>query len=326
MNFKKQAIVAAAILAVAGAANAKLYSSANTGDGQNSSLVFLGLDAVSQKSVVVDLGIRALDFLPTGIPTGNFVMDGGAEVGGLAHSANPLTSAAGTTLTWNFATSTFSVNGVAQSTSLAGNAINWSQFNSFKDATTTANTKWGVIGGGIDSFNTDASLDPDGIGALASNALLATSAVGGSIAMGTGQVNSGVAFMNNLLVANSVVTGNNVVGTAGAGVQAIGQSGYIPTIFGSTGTFNGAIPFSAFGNVGTAQQFSYGGGAEQNQGTGTTGNAPVALYAGKFNFNGTSLSYTVPGAVTPSVPEAESFALALAGLAAIAFAARRRQA
>lgn len=59
-------------------------------------------------------------------------------------------------------------------------------------------------------------------------------------------------------------------------------------------------------------------------GTKNTAKAVATQLAGNWNFNGSVLTYTT--ATTPAVPEASTYAMLLAGLAAIGFVARRRAA
>jgi len=171
MNFKKQAIVAAAILAVAGAANAKVSDIIVSG---NSSLAFVALDAVAKTSTVVDLGTTFKDFLPQGTNANVVIGGDGSVASGFPNTANALTFTPGTTLSWNFTTNTFTVNGAAQTTSLSGKTIDWSAYSTFKAATTTANTKWGVIAGGTGLYNLDTTLDVNGYGAQGPAVQIAT--------------------------------------------------------------------------------------------------------------------------------------------------------
>jgi len=320
MNFKKQAIVAAAILAVAGAANAKLTDIVNQG---NSSLAFVALDTVAKTSTVVDLGTTFSAFLPVGTNANVVIGGDGSVASGFQNTASALTYTPGTSLSWNFATNTFTVNSVAQTKALNGTTIDWSAFNTFKAATTNATTKWGVIAGGMGLYNTDPALDVNGYGAQGPAVqILSTSAVTPSI--DSNNVATAGGKVSTLFSTNAALNAN--VAVSSATVASVGAAAYAGSdaTMGVAGQWGNALAMSAFANVGTNQGFYYTN--EISTDAFNPGPAFVVKYDGTFAFNGTTLTYTVPGAVTPSVPEPEGYALAFVGLAAVGFAARRRQA
>lgn len=318
MNFKKQAIVAAAILAVAGAANANLQTIQTGANG--SSLAFVAVDGTAKKSAVVDLGLLFKDFLPQGTAgTVQIPGDGTVASGFNTNVANPLTYTPGTVLSWNLATNTFKVNGAAQA-AVNGKAIDWSQFNSFAAATSSSNTKWGVIGGAYENVNTDPALDVNGYGAIGPYFQIATTGpatatfAADTIAFAGGKVQA-------LFTNNSTSTTSNV-----ASFKSTGSIGYVgnDNEFGLLGNWAGQLAFSALANVGASQNFFWTNEITTDPlGAGKAAN--VVNYAGTFNFTGSTLTYTVAGS-TAAVPEPESIALLFAGLAAIGFAARRRAA
>jgi hypothetical protein len=139
----------------------------------------------------------------------------------------------------------------------------------------------------------------------------------GTVAQAAGGVSS--------LLFNSATQNNssNVVAT----VASVGQSAYAgnEAQMGVAGKWTGQFAQSALAAIGTNQGFYYTNELALDA---FNGGAPLVVkYDGTFAFNGTTLTYTVPaGTVTPSVPEPEGYALAFVGLAAVGFAARRRQA
>lgn len=320
MNFKKQAIVAAAILAVAGAANANLTSIAS-----NSTLAFVAVDTVAKTSTLVDLGATFQQFLPQGTTAAQYLpgaMDG-TMASGFDQTASALTYTPGTTLSWDFSSNTFKVNGAAQAT-IGGKAIDWSPFNTFKNGTSLASTKWGVIGGAVGTYNLDPALDTYGLGAQTAFEIATTGPA--AVTVDSTTVGTAGGKVNTLFVTNSTLGTNAAANTAGASVVNVGKNGYLgnDNEFGLAGAWGNSLAFSALAGVNTSQNFYWTTdiSADVNGGPAST----VVKYDGQFAFNGTTLTYTVPGSVTPSVPEPEGFALALVGLAAIGFVARRRQA
>lgn len=134
--------------------------------------------------------------------------------------------------------------------------------------------------------------------------------------------------------------------TVGQAVVAKNNSGIGGAIAGASnlaGLFNtGSSTIAAYGTPSYADQYTLGALSNSLNGT-TTGNAVGAssafyevgvssgtgtkasdLYtlAGTWKFDGTNLTYST----TPAVPEASTYAMLIAGLAAIGFVARRRAA
>lgn len=322
MNFKKQAIVAAAILAVAGAANANLTPI--TSAPYNSNLAFVAVDTVAKTSTLVDLGASFQQFLPQGTTAAQYLpgaMDG-TMASGFNQTASALTYTPGTTLSWDFSSNTFKVNGAAQAT-IGGKAIDWSPFNTFKAGTSTSSTKWGVIGAANGTYNLDPAMDVYGLGAQQGIELSTTGPA--AVTVDSTMITQAGGKVNSLFVNNSILGTNALANTAGASVATVGKAGYLgnDNEFGLAGAWGNQLAFSALAGVNTSQNFYWTTdiSADVNGGPAST----VVKYDGQFAFNGTTLTYTVPG-VTPSVPEPEGFALALVGLAAIGFVARRRQA
>lgn len=318
MNFKKQAIVAAAILAVAGVANAK----PTTIEQGNSSLAFIAIDTVAKTSTFVDLGTTFAAFLPQGTNVNVQIPGDGTVASGFQNTASALTYTPGSTLSWDFSTNTFKVNGATQTTALNGKTIDWSPFNTFKAATAAGSTKWGVIGGGYGMYNTDPTLDVNGYGVQGPSAQIITT--GPTTATFDFQTIAGAAGKVTTLFANNSIYGTNAdVTKAGASVRSVGQSGYVGNDFEMSvaGTWGNQLAFSALNAINGTSNFYY---TNELALDGLTQSGTTSIqYAGQFAFNGTTLSYTVP---TAAVPEPEGFALALVGLAAVGFVARRRQA
>ena len=99
------------------------FDNQDVGDG-NSSLTFMALDETGiPASVVVDLGYFFDDFRPVGAP--NLITDfDGNTVEGYLGSPGPLANTPGTTISWDFANNTTTLNGVT-STMTNGKANEW---------------------------------------------------------------------------------------------------------------------------------------------------------------------------------------------------------
>jgi len=140
--------------------------------------------------------------------------------------------------------------------------------------------------------------------------LFSTATTGLSIAVKNNSA-LGTGLANVVLNANNFNANTSTVAVAGTSAYAN------PATFNelSQALVNGATTSNA---LGTASDF-YMFGVSNITGTKP---ADTVKLAGTWNFNGSVLSYTT--ATTPAVPEASTYAMLLAGLAAIGFVARRR--
>lgn len=275
MKLKMKLITAAVALAASVGANAAGMTNVQSG---NSSLAFIALDSVgSPISMMMDLDFDLNSFLPTAM------------------------SAPGTTIQWNFAANTLTVNGVLSSST----QTNWSgTLNSFNAVAQTNETQWGVIAG--DSATTR---------------YLTTVVAGTPVTTVDNTTKSNltqfslVDFMFNNQSPAQVLAGTN-------GSTATSLDGYVGQTYGlgtlaSRGWQNKiATGVDTLADVGSNADFYL---YDTNSPGGGTAPAKVTPYAGIFNYSAGVLTYSVA-----AVPEPSEYALMLAGLGMIGFMARRR--
>jgi len=290
MQMKLNMIVAAAALAIGGAAHATAIQDLNSG---NSALTFLAVDnsivgGAQTGSIVIDLGKSFSDFL----------------------AGTSLTSTAGTTVAWNFATNSLTINGVAQT-----GTYNWgTALSFFNGATNAADVRYAVIGG--DALNLGQYLTTG--------------------APTTAQLNQQTAALTaNMATVQSLYNNNNAAVNSATNVSTIALAGFGANATSATANANGYVAGNA--NFGPALNWltnlKWNGTVaentasnlyflDSNQADGAAQTTQVAGGAlqGQFLFNGTTLTWT-----TAPVPEPGGVALMLAGLGALGFVGRRRQ-
>lgn len=286
MKFRLNAIVAAVALAVTGTASAAIDRLST----ENGSLVFLGLDSSASISTFIDLNYNLNEFLPTS-------------------AAN----APGTSIVWNFLNNSLSVNGVAQ-----GGTFAWSNpFASFVGAAAAATTRWAVIAGDSSIGLRWATTGNPSQANLNSQTLA---------------LSSNMAIVNNLYAANESL-GTHAASTAGGSTVAAGTGAYVgSTNFGTAGRWTGTnLQWTSFANAGDSNRFQFINVAPRAPGsllvdTTTYGlpnvlNAPATASFSTFTYDQAAGTLTW---ATP-VPEPGTYAMLLAGLAAVGFIARRRR-
>lgn len=301
LDMKLQHIAAAVALVAAGAANASL-SDMNSG---NSSVGFIAYDNLTtnanQGSVFIDLGISLNDFAPLVALTGVT-----ATFTGQANYA-----AENTKIVWDFGASTISVNG----TQLAA-TNDFSAFASFVNHSDDP-FKWAVIAGDS-TLNTGAQRILTTGQPTASNLTLQnSSATAGMVGSNGVYLRSGV---SNAVDNGSFFTDNSGASTYLASGENFGTNWQNKLKWTSTAT-------AAANQSQLNFWFNFGNGQEWAVGQTTT---PGADTTGLLNAKGTwtldKSAQTLTWATATTVPEPESYALALLGLAAAGAVARRRQA
>lgn len=216
----------------------------------------------------------------------------GIDLGYNLNSFVAIADTAGTKIVWDFTTDTLTVNGA----SADATGVNWASLDTFfaSASVTSAQTQWGVIAGDSKTENTSdtpvrylstsVAASVDDLAVSQSN-ILNMSAVNGWV---SGLTNDADGFTTT--TSNAAYVARN--GTGLGGNLNWQNNGVVAAA--AMGTDQNFFMFSAPAGVATKTQY------------------------GTWSFDGDKLSYVV------AVPEPETYALLLAGLGLIGFAARRR--
>jgi hypothetical protein len=291
MKFNWRVIAAAVAFAASGAAVAQ-SSLTRMGPGNNGSMTFLGLDAVSGVSILMDLSYNINDFLPT-----------------LAIN-NP-----NTTIQWDFRNNTLKVNGATQS-----GTFRWDNpFSAFDDAA-TGSVQWAVISG--DSQSGQRYLTT---GSPTQNQLDTLSL---QLSSGMGIANNLYAANESLGTHNLTNFPDTTAG--GSFVTSSNNNAYVGgSNFGTQGRWGNNLTWNAFSTEGQSNRFQFINVAPRTTGSqqptittygfpninNVVATGPVSV----FTYDDGVLTWTTP------VPEPSTYAMLLAGLAVVGFVARRRQ-
>lgn len=285
---KLHKIAAVVALLAAGAANASVDQFDGVTAAGNGSLIMVMADTTgaTTQGLTVDLGFHYADFANGGI-----------------------FAQAEQTIVWDFAANTITVNKAI----VSGITNDWAgEFATFAANSDAAETKWAVISGSQKGTTTTGFLTT-GV-PTASQLTQQTPTVTGVM----GQVN--IPLLRNALA-------KGTLGSADNGAYSMGSTdnAYVGTAYSLTSIkgWKNNIKWDTW-NVDGAQtnftQVNANGTEATVFGAGTP--SPELLNGfGTFTKSGTTLTWT-----TAAIPEPESYALALVGLAAVGFMARRRAA
>ena len=307
---KIQHIAAAVALLAAGAANAAIEQFDGVTAAGNGSLVMVMADTTAGttgvvQGLTVDLGYHYADFAN----------------GGVLSQAN-------TKVEWDFAANTISLNGAL----VTGITNDWaSQFAIFRANADAVDTKWALLSGS-QKGNTPTAF-------LASGQPSAAALTQQSSGVTANMVQVNVPLIKNALAKGTFASADNGAYAMGSTDNAyVGTAYSLTTVNGwknnikwSTWNVDGASTnlWQANANgsesvVGNSATYAFDAATQTMDTTGQlNGYGTFTMSGDKLTWSTASIT-TIP--VTPAVPEPESFALALVGLAAAGFVARRRSA
>jgi hypothetical protein len=299
MQSKLKLIAAAAAIIVAGTASANTVTNMNSG---NSSLLFFATDLVNTSpntnrgTMALDLGKNFSDF-----------------VAGTAYTTTT------TTLVWDFGNNTFTQNGIQQAIT-----ANWSAVNTFFKATAdSANIRFGVIGGNSGGTTTNFLTT----GAPTSANLTAQTA---NDVANMATVNSLYFNINNAAASSTVNTTIASTGFGGVATKdyntnaSAGVGG--TTGMGSALNWQTNLKWSAAPAAGVTTSKLYFLDSNLPDGAVTSQIAPLGgntTSGGLFTYDYANSTLTWSVAVA-AVPEPGTYAMLLAGLAAVGMVAKRR--
>jgi hypothetical protein len=292
-HYMKLKLIALAAMLATGSAQAKIADSNDNGNAGSGDL-FASLVSVSNTaSYTVDLGLRLDQFT----------------------AASALVNADGVKLVWDLDGGTFAdLSAVSTGLGAQMQTLNYgSVYTTFATAA--------VIGATDLKFDVK-SMDglPTNLPSAGTNRYLSTSA-----AATLSQTNGQVFVMDNVdayaIAANADATNSTHgtdLNTAGANMFDAGDATNVYFENGSKNNWNGATSFTSTGSTSNDLSFYF----LSNTGTNTATQATVTKYAGVWSFDVATaqLSYT-----TAPVPEAETYAMMLAGLGLVGFMVSRRR-
>jgi hypothetical protein len=299
MKFKINLLVAALAAITSFGAHASLKFGDATTSG-NSSVAFVALDDATTTSLTVDLSVQFSSLLSGGLLT--------------TSASTPSVSAV-----WDFKNNTFKINGTAQAGTYAYSVNDAS----FLTAISGGTYRWGVIAG-----------DSVSAGTISSQNILFTSTAldfdnSNLSGIKNASVGAGATNVSNLF-ATSNSTGTQTAGKFGANTATAGAA-FLGTTLAAQGAGDFGAQFgtndflSAPGTVASVMRAQLNSPLANVYQLGNVDSLGAAIadpaQAATFTFDDATQTLTY---AVSSVPEPGSYAMLLAGLAAVAFVARRR--
>lgn len=287
---KLQKIAAVVALLAAGAANASVDMFDGVSATGNGSLIMVMADTTGStvQGLTVDLGFHYSDFL----------------AGGSLSAANQ-------TVVWDFSANTISVNGSI----LGGMTNDWAdQYGIFSANSDAAETKWAVISGAQK-------------GTIASGFMTTGQPTATQLSQQTPAVTTNMGQVSIPLLRNALTKGTLASADNGAYAMGSTDNAYVGTAYSLTSIkgWKNNIKWDTWNVDGASTNF-YQVNANGSEAVVFDGTSQGGVAAGLLNGFGTFTKTGTTLVWTTAVPEPESYALALVGLAAAGFVARRRSA
>jgi hypothetical protein len=308
MSHKLNALLTAVLaLAAVPAAHATLKLPNATSNG-NSSVAFVAIDTSGTISYTADLGVVMADFLPL--------------IAGQTFAQGALSSG-GTTAVFNLYNNSYSLNGVAQSGSYswAGN------LNSFlnNSSVTGGNYQWGIIAGDSVQGAASSTNVARNLNILFSSGTVVDYDNSNDSGINPAAVSGAGGQITQFFATSNTAAGNtHAAGTAGSNTATSGTPFLGTSMAQGIGNFSQQFGNNNFlVNPGDTSYFSwvYVNGPSTTATLGNTlgiGADPAQPATWTWNAATGDLTYTVP------VPEPGTYAMLVAGLAAMSLVVRRR--
>lgn len=298
LSTQVQALALAAAAMTAGSANASLQFGNSNTQG-NGSVAFVAIDDAITTSFTLDLGVQFTSLLS----------------GGALRDPN------GVTAVWDFKNDTFTINGVQQAGTYAYSAQNASFLSQLGGAT----YRWGVI-----------SSDTSPSGVIPGQNLLFTSTAldfdnDPNSGIRTNSVTNGAGNVVNLY-AGSNGKGTQVAGKFGANTATDGEA-FLGRTLDQAGVGDFAVQFGSNDFLTAVNTSASVMMANQTTGVqlatiyqlgGVADSVGAPLASGGMTFYFDDASQTLTYSIAAAVPEPGTYAMLIAGLAAVGFVARRR--
>jgi hypothetical protein len=276
----------------------------NRSDSYNGSLVFFAVDPNGfPTSMVADLSFK-LDGLELQSRDPFITGDAGSLLS--AATLSPYTTP-GTSIVWNFADNSMTVNGVVQSATFSYSTV----YNFFQSNAQSSETSWGVIASSSSTSNNFPNYALSTGNPTAAQLAAQTTGATTSLAVaGEGVYQNANARAINAKGVNTLIVADAVGASAVANETTLG-SGYVLSngSMGLQGDWSGSLKWSSLSREGGTNSFWFLNDSVDG----------ATQLAGQFSYSAGVLTWN-----TAPVPEPNGVLLAFASLAVLAFAGARR--